>query len=110
MEFTGLMENMTKPTEELASTLEAFRVFDVEGAGTISSESIRSIMHKSLEQIPGTEIDEILENLGLIQDRVVTLEGNVNLCVICSISLACILRKEIFEKIYFCTNRKNNFP
>ena len=69
MEFTGLMENMTKPTEELASTLEAFRVFDVEGAGTISSESIRSIMHKSLEQIPGTEIDEILENLGLIQDR-----------------------------------------
>ena len=79
MEFTGLMENMTKPTEELASTLEAFRVFDVEGVGTISSESIRNIMHKSLEQIPGTEIDEILENLGLIQDRVVTLEGNFNL-------------------------------
>ena len=87
MEFTGLMENMTKPTEELASTLEAFRVFDVEGAGTISSESIRSIMHKSLEQIPGTEIDEILENLGLIQDRVVTLEGNINFCVVCTIFL-----------------------
>ena len=75
MEFTGLMENMTKPTEELASTLEAFRVFDGEGAGTINTRSIRDVMHKSLEQIAGTEIDEILENLGFIQDRVVTLEG-----------------------------------
>ena len=30
-EFISLMEKMTKPTEELASTLEAFRVFDREG-------------------------------------------------------------------------------
>lgn len=75
MEFTDLMESMTEPTEELASTLEAFRVFDGEGCGTINSACIREIMHKSMEHVPNAEIDEILENLGLIQDRVVTLEG-----------------------------------
>ena len=69
------MEKMTKPTEELASTLEAFRVFDCEGAGAISSRMIREIMLKSLEQVPVSEINDILDGLGLIQDRIVTYEG-----------------------------------
>ncbi|XP_066925283.1 calmodulin-like [Clytia hemisphaerica] len=73
-EFITLMEKMTKPTEELASTLEAFRVFDRDGLGTINSKSIREIMHRSLEQVPVTEINEILENLGLVKDRIVTYE------------------------------------
>lgn len=66
---------MTKPTEELASTLEAFRVFDGEGMGVINSKMIREIMVKSLEQVSSHEVYDLLQGLGLIQDRIITYEG-----------------------------------
>ena len=69
------MEKMTKPTEELASTLEAFRVFDREGSGYIHSVDIREMMYKSLEQVPEDEIEIILEELGLLHDRIIKYEG-----------------------------------
>lgn len=69
------METMTKPTEELASTLEAFRVFDRDGRGAINSKMIREIMLKSLEQVSRHEVYDLLEGLGLIQDRTITYEG-----------------------------------
>ena len=50
-------------------------LFYFPGLGTINSKAIREIMHRSLEQVPVTEINEILENLGLIKDRIVTYEG-----------------------------------
>ena len=66
---------MTKPAEEDASTLEAFRVFDGEDIGVIDSKAIRESMVKSLEQIDRNEIHDMLECLGLIDNRTISFEG-----------------------------------
>ena len=38
------MEKMIKPTEEQASTLEAFRLFDQEGTGVIDTRLVRDVI------------------------------------------------------------------
>lgn len=89
-EFINLMEKMAKPTEEHASTIEAYRVFDGEGAGHIQSKIIREIIIKSLDQVPVSEINDLLDCSGLLQDRniyydefakLVTPKGFYNLSV-----------------------------
>ncbi|XP_066915977.1 uncharacterized protein [Clytia hemisphaerica] len=73
-EFINLMKKMTKPSEDHASTLDAFRVFDNMEKGNISSKCIREIMIKSLDPIPQTEIEDLLASLGLSSDRVISYE------------------------------------
>ena len=69
------MEKMIKPTEEQASTLEAFRLFDQEGTGIIDTRLIRDVIMKSLDQIPSYEIEDLLECTGLIQEKDLSYEG-----------------------------------
>ena len=69
------MEKMIKPTEEQASTLEAFRLFDQEGTGKIDTRLVRDVIMKSLDQIPSYEIEDLLECTGLIQDKDLSYEG-----------------------------------
>lgn len=66
---------MIKPTEEQASTLEAFRLFDQEGTGIIDTRLIRDVIMKSLDQIPSYEIEDLLECTGLIRDKDLSYEG-----------------------------------
>ena len=75
IEFVNLMEKMTKPHEENASTMEAFRVFDAEGTGLIDSRIMREVIIKSLEQVSLKEIQDMLDYSGLLQDRPITYEG-----------------------------------
>ena len=69
------MKKMNKPSEDQASTLDAFRVFDNMEKGNISSKCIREIMIKSLDPIPQTEIEDLLASLGLSSDRAISYEG-----------------------------------
>ena len=71
------MEKMTKPHEENASTMEAFRVFDGEGSGVIDSRTMRDVIMKSLEQVSFREIQDMLDHSGLLQDRPITYEGMI---------------------------------
>lgn len=69
------MEKMAKPTEEHASTIEAYRAFDGAGVGFIHSKIIREIIIKSLDQVPMNEIIDMLDYSDLLQDRNVYYEG-----------------------------------
>lgn len=69
------MEKMTKPLEENASTMEAFRVFDGDGSGVIQSKLMRDVIIKSLDQVSINEINDMLDYSGLLQDRNITYEG-----------------------------------
>lgn len=81
-EFINLMEKMAKPTEEHASTIEAYRVFDGEGAGHIQSKIIREIIIKSLDQVPVSEINDLLDCSGLLQDRNIYYDGEKTISLI----------------------------
>ena len=70
------MEKMTKPAEEQAITLEAFRVFDIEGRGFIHSKNMREIIIKALDQVPQQEVDDLLRCSDLMNDRSVSYEGS----------------------------------
>ena len=73
------MEKMTKPHEENASTMEAFRVFDGEGTGLIDSRIMRDVIIKSLDQVSLKEVQDMLHHSGLLQDRPITYEGKSNM-------------------------------
>lgn len=60
---------MIKPTEEQASTLEAFRLFDQEGTGVIDTRLVRDVIMKSLDQIPSYEIEDLLARVHWINTR-----------------------------------------
>ena len=70
---------MTKPHEENASTMEAFRVFDGEGSGVIDSRIMRDVIIKSLDQVSLREIQDMLDYSGLLHDRPITYEGKFRL-------------------------------
>jgi len=72
-QFISLMEQMISPKEEIESTLEAFRVFDIEGRGYVRSKHVREML-LALEQVPLSEIDDLIEFSGLSVDRDITLE------------------------------------
>ncbi|XP_065663408.1 calmodulin-A isoform X7 [Hydra vulgaris] len=80
-EFICLMEKMTKPMEEQASTLEAYRVFDDDGAGFINSKCLRESLIRSLDQLSPSEINDLLDFSGLVQDRQINYEEFVRLVI-----------------------------
>ena len=77
IEFVNLMEKMTKPHEQNASTMEAFRVFDGEGSGVIDSRIMRDVIFKSLDQVSLREVQDMLDYSGLLQDRAITYDGRL---------------------------------
>lgn len=68
-EFIQLMEKMTNSTEEHASTMEAFRVFDGDGRGYIPTKLLREVIMKSLDQVSMHEVNDLLKISGLSDDR-----------------------------------------
>ena len=71
------MEKMTSPQDETASTLDAFRVFDGEGKGYISSKILREVLEISLHDIPAEELKDLLEYSHLDEDRNIYYEGMI---------------------------------
>lgn len=73
-EFVQLMEKMTKPKDEENAALDAFRVFDPEGRGYIPSTILREILQKSLDQVPQSEVFDLLDHSGLQEDKLISFE------------------------------------
>eukprot|EP00794_Sanderia_malayensis_P020287 gene20286-22273_t len=73
-EFVQLMEKMTKPKDEEKAALDAFRVFDPEGRGYISSQVLREILQKSLDQVPQSEVFDLLDHSGLQEDKMISFK------------------------------------
>jgi len=73
-EFVQLMEKMMKPTDEENAALDAFRVFDPEGRGYIPSTILREILQKSLDQVPQSEVFDLLDHSGLQEDKLISFE------------------------------------
>ena len=81
-EFVQLMEKMTNPVEDDKAALDAFRVFDPDGKGYIQSKAIREILQRHLDQVPQSEIFELVRVSDLEDDRRVQFEG-VPLFLLC---------------------------
>ena len=81
-EFVQLMEKMMKPTDEENAALDAFRVFDPEGRGYIPSTILREILQKSLDQVPQSEVFDLLDHSGLQEDKLISFEGKEPKCVL----------------------------
>ena len=64
-----------KPTDEENAALDAFRVFDPEGRGYIPSTILREILQKSLDQVPQSEVFDLLDHSGLQEDKLISFEG-----------------------------------
>ena len=64
-----------KPKDEERSALDAFRVFDPEGRGFISSQILREMLQKSLDQVPQSEVFDLLDHSGLHEDKMISFEG-----------------------------------
>ena len=69
------MKKMHKPSDDRASTLDAFRAFDGTEQGNVDSKAIRDIMIKTLDLIPQCEVEDLLTSLGLSHDRTISYEG-----------------------------------
>ncbi len=69
------MEKMTKPKDEERAALDAFRVFDPDGRGFIHSQILREILQRSLDQVPQSEVFDLLDHAGLQDDKMISFEG-----------------------------------
>lgn len=60
-EFVTLMKRKMEDTETEDIIIEAFKMFDKEGQGLISSEELRNIMTNHGEKLTDEEVDEMMK-------------------------------------------------
>ena len=71
-EFLSLMAKKMKDTDTEEELIEAFKVFDTEGNGVISAMRLRELMETLGTKLPGSEIDE------MIQEADISRDGRIN--------------------------------
>lgn len=56
--------------------LSAFHVFDVQNKGYIESRDLREALGLTVTDIPSKELQQMLKEVGLLNDRKITFAGN----------------------------------
>ena len=64
-EFLTLMNRKMKDTDSEEEVMEAFRVFDWDGSGFISSAELKHVMTNLGEKLTDKEIDEMIKEAGM---------------------------------------------
>ena len=60
----------------LTDLLSAFHVFDVQNKGYIESRDLREALGLTVTDIPSKELQEMLKEIGLLNDRKITFAGD----------------------------------
>ena len=74
-EFVTLQREKMKDTDSEEEIVEAFRVFDKDGKGFISTAELRHVMTNLGETLIDEEIDEMLREADIADDDMVNYEG-----------------------------------
>ena len=70
-----MMSQKMKETDTEEEMREAFRVFDQDGDGQISSQELRQVMANLGEKLTDDEIDDMIKEADKDQDGLVSFEG-----------------------------------
>ncbi|SPQ24314.1 5ef4de72-1994-4316-857a-dca6952267fa [Thermothielavioides terrestris] len=73
-EFLTLMSQSVREVDTEQELLNAFRVFDKDGSGTISSDELRNVLKSLGENLTDQELDEMLQ----LADR--NGDGQIDFC------------------------------
>ena len=69
--FLTIMARKMKDTDTEEDIIEAFRVFDKDGAGTISAAELRHVMTNLGEKLTDEEVDEMIREADVHGDGVI---------------------------------------
>jgi len=78
-EFVQLMNRRARDTDTEEEIIQAFRVFDKDGNGTISSNELRHIMSTLGEKLSDDEIEQMIQEADIDGDGYINYEEFVRL-------------------------------
>lgn len=78
-EFVIIMQKRSKETDPGDEIIAAFRVFDKEGNGTLSTKELRHIMTTIGDKLTDEEVDQMIEEADIDGDGIINYEEFVRM-------------------------------